>query len=316
MANSVTWGKVESRLKSIEDVKVKIEDLLDANWQPDSYDVDVQAGKSLVTVDLSAVFAPILGSFWKTMYAEGESKVVKDALRQYWQYREKPALNARVVKAEDGAESTIGLSLVRDIKKHVSIDVNRVIEGVNKSFGYSRAVIGTNMTHTEIQFLNSSRRVDAGVGDYLDPGLFIFMNGRVQVSAGVSRLVCTNGATERISLFENDSFEFEPDMIDKAVNLTNWLVEQKGKPVRSIRELAVLLKDYPKPLKQGFWQKWSERVEMKSLMWWDVIDDVTRYANSYLDNTRQKLLQIPEIVKSQEARTICPICASNVTEVN
>ena len=314
MANSVTWGKVESRLKSIEDVKVKIEDLLDANWQPDSYDVDVQAGKSLVTVDLSAVFASILGSFWKTMYAEGESKMIKDALRQYWQYREKPALNARVVKAEDGAESTIGLSLVRDIKKHVSIDVNRVIEGVNKSFGYNRAVIGTNMTHTEIQFLNSSRRVDAGVGNYLDPGLFIFMNGRVQVSAGVSRLVCTNGATERINLFENDSFEFEPNMIDRAVNLTNWLVEQKGKPVRSIRELAVLLKDYPKPLKQGFWQKWSERVEMKSLMWWDVIDDVTRYANSYLDNTRQKLLQIPEIVQSQELHTICPICASNVTE--
>lgn len=301
------WIKQENRIKEIETFSISAIKALENNWREDSYLVNVEKDDIDIEFDLSELFSPILGNFWKVLYNERDYDGIRDTMSHYWKYKKIPLIRASLISFENSDEKQVfHVKLVNENKKPQKIeDLNSIIKSVNESFDYNRVVIGSNSDHLEFQFLNSASRIEVKKDDFVDPGVFVFANGKIQIAAGINRLVCTNGLTERIWAFKSDRLNSE--ILQRSINLANWLAERVHDKVCSINELAVLLNNYPESMRKKFWKVWSQKIENDELSWFDVIDDITRYANLYLNKTRQNLLQFSEVLKSY-----CPTCNTKV----
>jgi len=317
--SNVKWLGIENRIESIDDVVVPAKNIIEADWNKESHIVCAEAeNKEIIDFDLSGMFSPILGNYWRVLYKEGDFDGIRDAILRYWKYKDAPTVKAKIIKfAGETPSAVLGTKVTaekdRDKKKY---DANEILKGINDSFDYDRVVVGSNSENVELQFLNSKNRIDASrdpqVNDYLDPGLFVFLNGNVQVSAGCNRLICTNGLTEHLNVFESRDYKFDKEIMDRAITLANWLVTKQDAKVCSVRELSVILNGYPKPMATKFWKEWSQKIETKELTWFEVINDITNYANKYMDKTRQHLIQFPETLRQYERDATCPVCSTHI----
>ena len=80
----------------------------------------------------------------------------------------------------------------------------------------------------------------------------------------------------------------------------------------SVRELSVILNDFPKPMATKYWKEWAQKIETGELTWFDVINDVTNYANKYMDKTRQRIIQFSDTLRQYEADAVCPVCSTHI----
>jgi hypothetical protein len=196
---------------------------------------------------------------------------------------------------------------VRDFVSRVPIDT--IKDRLN------RLVVGGEGDHLEFQFLSQACRKEVSPGDFLDPGIFVKLNGKIEVSPGISRLVCTNGLIESMNMWENTNFDFLSDreMFTRALGMTDWLISKSGHKINSVREISAALGDtYRKSLLNRFWRSWSERIELKELDWYSVIADLTSFANRSLSNERYELLEIPNLITKFEKEGHCPTCSAEV----
>lgn len=309
--NDVNWIKQDDRIKEISNLLISSDRVLETNWKNDSYVINIEEEGTVIDFDLSELLSPILGNFWKVLYNEGDFSNIKSALINYWKYKKPPMIQTALISFENSInEEIIQTKLVNEYKLHENVNFNQIVQQINESFEYDKVVIGSNSDHLELQFLDSSRRCEVRDKDYVDPGIFLFLNGKIQIAAGINRLVCTNGLTERIWAFKSERINDE--ILQRAIALASWLRDRNTDKICSIRELAVILNGYPEPMKRKFWKNWSQRIELNELTWFDVIDDITNYAKSYMDKTRQNLLQFPETLKSYRNQSICPTCSAKV----
>jgi len=108
-------------------------------------------------------------------------------------------------------------------------------------------------------------------------------------------------------------FSGSEEILQRAVNLINWLSNQTSHKVNNVRELSVALKDFPEFLLNRFWKGWSEKIDLKELTWFDVIDSLTREGNKTLSNFRYRMLESYETINTyQTAEHRCPICSATV----
>lgn len=314
----VKWVNIENRIKSVENVEVDMKQVLDADWKQGSYLVPVSVVDGVnMDVDLSSLFSSTLGNFWHVLYAEKEFGVIRDTMATYWRYRGTPRLVSRVVTVEDKSRFAVNSILSDQKNKSRIVDVNRVLDGVNKTFEYNRTVVGFNGGHAEFQFLNKTKRVNLKVNDVVDPGLFVSVNGGIKVAAGTNRLVCLNGLTQRFNAFKASDYKFNKEILDRGVEMAKWLCDKQNDKVLSTRALSVLLDKYPDSMLSKFWKGWSQKIELGELTWFDVIDNLTSYANKYIDSTRHKLLEFGSDLRCHEVamhehRLECPTCSAKV----
>jgi len=310
----LNWVQFDGKIDEMKSVNVDVADVVNSPWSESSYSVPVKANGIDFDFNLGDLFNPILGDFWKVMYAEGDFKEIKSSMISYWKYRNKPTLVANVAISNKGEHHFIGSRLVHDKSRESSINANDVIQGANKSFKYNRVMIGSVNDVIEFQLLNKTNRIEVKKGDFVDPGLFIWVNGGTKIAAGTNRLVCLNGLTEKINVWESERFNFDDsgEMLDRSVKLASWLASRQEKKVDSIRELACLMNNYPKPMLMRFMEDWSKKVEAEELTWFDVINDITNYANKYLNKTRLQILQFSEILKAHEDKVFCPVCSTKI----
>jgi hypothetical protein len=318
---SVKWMEVENKIRSIDSVEIPAKNVIETSWERDCHIVNVDAGgdRGFVEFNLSDMFSPVLGNFWRVLYDNEDFDGIRDAILKYWKYKDAPTLKAKMINFEDDTSAVLNTRLTKEKDKEKSkYDPNEVIAGVNASFEYDRCLVGSNNENIELQFLNSGNRINASrvpeVNDFIDPGLFVFMNGNVQISAGCNRLICKNGLTEHLNVFESREYRFDQEILDRAVSLANWLVAKQDNKVESIRELSVILNSYPKPMQSRYWKEWSAKIETGELTWFDVINDITFYANKYMDKTRRKLIQFGETVRHYETDAVCPVCSTHIHE--
>ena len=224
----VKWLVAEdTKLVGVRNVSVDVGKVFNTPWDKKSYNVNLVVDDANVSFDLSKLFSPVLGNFWRVLYSEGDFDGIRDAMLNYYQYCNKPVIESRVLQFNRGDEFTVGTQVINDKKREKHVDINELIKGVNKTFNYEKVVVGTDGDHVEFQFLCPSSRLEAKKDDLLDPGLFVAVNGQVQVSAGVNRLVCTNGLVQQMFVFEGKDYNFGGDFLQRAVGLAKWLVEKQ-----------------------------------------------------------------------------------------
>ena len=310
---STEWHKIENRIKGVIVERMPAKDLLDLPLN-EELEAAVPFKDVEATFDAKRLMLP-LGDYWKVMAKHGDVPSIKDALLKYWAYKGMPKVLFEFADI-GGAALQLRSKLIQrkdDEDESRVIDLNKVIEGVNRSFDYDRTVIGSDGARLEFQFLSKKTRREVLPGDFVDGGLFVSINGRVKVSAGINRLVCTNGMTERLNVMSGIDFSGASEMLERSVRLINWLAEQTTHKVAHIRELSVALKDYPKPVLNRFWKTWSEACDAGDLTYFDVINDLTASVNKTLTPIRYRMLQSYETINAyQVAEHKCPVCSAKV----
>jgi len=310
----VRWQKPEGRVKRIHSVSVDPEAILEASWDEKTGVAKVPAGDFLLDFNARRLVG-ILGDFWKVMHREKDYDAIRSAIRKYWAYQGKPVIQAEYL--ETTADQTVFLRckvLKTKAEAEKALNLNKVLEDVNDSFGYDRVVVGSDDMHLELQLLVQEHRREVAKGDFLDAGLFMSVDNGVKIAAGVHRLVCTNGLTEPMLLWKGSDYRFDVngEYLRRATELAGWLVSQHDKVVNNIREISVVLKDYSKPLMNRFWKSWSERIDLGELTWYEVINDMTQSVNSTLSSTRYDVLNVSGKVKRHEEEHKCPVCSAQV----
>ena len=308
----ISWNVIEEKLTGVRTERIGLEDIFKADWNPESYVIDVDVKGSSFNFDLNSFFSPILGNFWRVLYAENDAKGIQDALLCYYKYRSKPTIVADVFTLGD-KDVTVRTKFVDDDDRTDNlVDVTKLISDINASFPYNRTVIGSNGRVVEMQFLDSSNRIDANKDDFIDPGLFVSLNGQLKVSAGLSRLKCTNGLVEKFNVYEGTDFKFGKEFLERSIKLVKWLVDRQKDKVTSLKELLVVTHCLPKQIIDKNWKAWTIKQETGELTWYDVIADITSYANRYVDNTRHRLLEFPEVYNKYTKDGSCPVCATEL----
>lgn len=260
-----------------------------------------------------------LGRAGRVMYEEKNYDALKNFLATYWSYKGEPQVEFDVIKGvgDEGFDClTLRNRVTREGDAHMTLQdflgkvpMDKVKDKLN------RLVISGDGDHIEMQFLATENRKEVKAGDFIDPGVFVRLNGKVEVSPGLNRLVCTNGLVDRMNIWEAQEFDFltDRDMFQRALGLADWLISKAGQRVNSVREISAAFGDsYRKGLLNRYWKSWSEKIELKELMWYDVIADLTSFANRSLSNERYKLLEVPTLITRFETKGCCPTCSSAV----
>jgi hypothetical protein len=298
--------------------KLGLKDILDADWDTTSHDVVMQAEGIAFNYNLSTFLSPIFGNFWRVLYAEGDFEGIKSALHNYYKYISKPNIIADVIIAKNEEDNflirTKSLGGGDGGKEKAVVDINVLLKDINKWFPYNSTVVGSNGSHVEFQFLDTTNRIDASKNDFIDPGLFVSVNGKVQVSPGLNRLICTNGLVERYHDFGGKEYKFGDEFLKRGVELMKWLVEQQRELVPSVKELSVVTHCLPSPMTTKYWKEWSQGIEERKLTYYDVIDNITSYANKHVDSTRNRILSFPAAYAEYKKNGACPVCHSDVSQ--
>ena len=312
----VNWSKVENRISGVKVETVDAKSILDIVGNPTEEElavtVPLKSFSADASFDLKRLMYP-LGDYWRVMVKNEDFQSIRDALLKYWAYKGMPRVRFEFADMGGVLVQLREKVTIREDDGVKVIDLNKIIEGVNGSFDYDRTVIGSDGSKLEFQFLSKRTRKEVLPGDFVDGGLFVAIDGQVRISAGLNRLVCTNGLTERLNVMSGTDFSGSEEILQRAVNLINWLSNQTSHKVNNVRELSVALKDFPEFLLNRFWKGWSEKIDLKELTWFDVIDSLTREGNKTLSNFRYRMLESYETINTyQTAEHRCPICSATV----
>lgn len=307
----VNWSKVDRKIDGVRTESIEATKLLDL-----SYDEELNTMVPLKDTEVNFNIAPLvspLGEYGRALLKDGDKQGVRDSLSRYWAIKGLPKV--RFEFAEVAGDLLPLRSRVVDSKNGEKrlLDINGVVAGINKSFKYDRAVIGADGAKMEFQFLNTGTRREVKEGDFVDGGMFVTVNGSVKISAGLNRLVCNNGLTERFYLMGDTNFEGADELMQRSAKLLDWLTQQTTHKIENIRELSVVLNGYAQPLLNRFWKSWSERIGLGELTSFDVINDLTSNVNQTLSGVRYKVLSMYEDVTNyQEKECRCPVCSASV----
>lgn len=319
---SVNWVRLKSKelLNQVKTVYTTGDDVLEyLNSELDKNSVInfiPQNQETEVSIDLNPFIAP-LGRFGKVLLKNGRNDVLKDMIKLYWEDlgKSNPKLMFDTVKVED-TTYTLRSKILFNNKTPLSLEELIAKSDVLTREDFDEVVLGGDNTHIEMQFLSTLKgRIEAKPGDYLDAGVFVHLNGSIKVAAGVNRLVCTNGLVDKFYAWKSERYDFIVDnsMFEKAIELSKWFADKANKPVNNIREISVIFsKHLPKGLTARYWKIWAEKIELKELTWFDVINDMTSLVNKTLGGVRQQVLEIPNLIKESEEKHLCPTCSAKV----
>lgn len=319
----VKWAEIptEKLSKKLRSVEVKGSEIFSHLKASNNFDIVFQPSNFEVPVsfNLKDLIAP-LGRAGRVMYEEKNFSALGNFLNTYWTYKGEPSIEFDVLiggdEKEDFDHETLRSRFVRKGSSSVSLSefISRIpLDKIKDKL--NRVVLGSDNDHIEIQFLSTSNRKEVKAGDYLDPGIFVKLNGNIEIASGVNRLVCLNGVTSRMNMWEANELNFftDKDMFDKALGMADWLISKSNQRVSSVREISAALGDkYRKNLLDKFYKVWAEKIELKELMWYDVIQDLTQYVNRSLSNERYQILEIPSLISTFEKKACCPTCSAAV----
>lgn len=268
-----------------------------------------------VSLNIDEVISP-LGKIGRIFLYE-DKEALEIVLRRYWALKGEPRCVIDILTADDGVYTLRSKLLKRD---EDYISVKSLIErsrDILASSSVDKVVIaGNGLDKAELQFLVTSDRAEVKPGDYLDPGVFVSINGGVKVAAGVHRLVCTNGLTDMFYFWNESDLSFlrSSELFERAGHMLEWFRSKIGKKVQSVREIAAVFGTrYPKWVLDGFWKDWAEKIELGELDWYDVINDITNIANRRIDGLRYRLLEVGGyMVKVEEEEARCPVCNARI----
>jgi uncharacterized protein Usg len=316
----VKWLEFQEGIEDVQSFSCSIEGVLDTPWARDELTVRFnpqERPQALVEVNLNALCQP-LGAAWRIFHHEQDFDAIKDMLRRLWAYTQKPIIACDIMRGKiDGESVDVPIrTKVMQMKKKGGVSMQRVFEDMRQNnLTFDRVVVGTDNDHIELQLLQTATRTAVRAGDFLDAGMFVRVNGKVEVSAGVNRLLCTNGLVDRLYLWQGKDYGFSPEFFEKAREFLGWFESTAGKRLHSVRELSVVFERYPQSIVTRHWKEWSEKVDLKELTWYDVINDITRDMNMTLGATRYKVLQIGNRLKEVEKDCRCPVCSAKVEEI-
>ena len=317
----IKWLEVPTKnaLDKFDSIEVKGSEIIEQLELSNDYYIRFSPNKDLTLSYNIKDFIHPLGKLGRIMYEEKNYKGLRSSLQMYWGYKGEPTVSFDVAKAigEDGTGCvTLRNKLLKTDEENISVRsfMSRIpLDVISPKL--DRLIVGGEGDHIELQFLAQSCRKEVSKGDFIDPGIFVKLNGKIEVSPGISRLVCTNGLIEQMNMWENASLDFLSDreMFTRALTMSDWLISKSGHKVNSVREISAALGDtYRKSLLNRYWRSWSERIELKELDWYTVIADLTSFANRSLSNERYELLEIPALITKIEKEGHCPTCSAEV----
>lgn len=258
----------------------------------------------------------VLGNVANVLYRKNDFDILKNVIKKYYSYT-----NEDLIVEIDFLKNVDDIFILRvQYKNNVStsfnlqslineLDLKKIVNVFN------RVNIGSDRKNLEFQFLSSISKTEVRPGDFLEPGIFVKFNGKVEVSPGVNRLVCSNGMIDRLSIWNGLNFDFlyDYDFIQRSISLMKWMIERSKIKISKIREISIVLGQvYKANFLQKFWKSWSERIELGELTWYDVINDLTQSVNNTLGNMRYKVLQVYDEISKVESINHCPICSAKV----
>lgn len=220
---------------------------------------------------------------------------------------------------DDGKDAITVRQKCRFTEEDTSKDLPSLLEETKMydNHNFDDIVLGNDGEKIELQFLSNVQngQCEVRAGDVLQAGIFVSINGRVKVSAGVNRLVCTNGLIKRMDLWTVNSLNgiLDESIFNQGIELMEWFRKTADQKVKSIRELSCILDGkFPKGLMTRKWKEWSERVELGDLTIYDVINDMTFEMNRTLGSARYNVLGIGNRIKEFEQMGKCPTCSAKV----
>lgn len=305
---NVSWINLEERVDRAESLDIDPKKILDkiesCRGTMINYDLSSEVDMDL---DIRNLLKP-LGRYGRILMNERNYSEVADALRRFWSLTGEPFMFADVIHTEKEV-IPIRVCDYQDKKRGEKIvRINRLFDGVNKNFNYDRIVIGTDGVSAEFQFLDKTKRRNVRVGDAVDCGLFVHINGALHVSAGINRLVCNNGMTERFNVFKGSDIVFGEEFTNRAIALAEWFKGQVDKKIEDVREIEVVFNKFQPSTVNRLWKDWSIRVASNNLTWFDVINDLTNSVNDTLSGKRYEVLSVTNRIMRYEDDHMCPTC--------
>jgi len=325
MSNRVEWNRIKGDVE-FNSLYADVDSLIDENWSIDKEEQTVNAIIQTGDADLPAVdvdvtsLVGVAGSSWRTMmYAEDSSAVpaLKSYLKKVYSLQKtKPSIYIDTVRSDDGTLAKVMRQKLVWNKKEVPF--NETYDRIKSRFDdVKELVIGTEKSKqkAEIQMLFGDDVVvdkSPQAGDIINHGLFIHINGQTYISYGVNRLVCTNGLVRNMTLFNDTMLSSLKDETLKNVRMVSeWFKELPDKKVDSVRCLSVLLNGFPSNIIKSYWKTWSEKIELKQLTYYEVVNDLTSHANRSLGYTRQVCTGIQSRFEKLQKHE-CPVCSASV----
>jgi len=277
-------------------------------------DLTTEGGESFtVPYTVKELFKPI-GSLGRQLVKDANVARAISLMREYWEMSKvKPEFMFDVVQVESEDKKPFDV-LIRTKSGSEDVGFTKLLEGIDHSIftrNYSRVYMGGRDDHMELQFLSTSNRKQNIKGELFDPGMFVKVNGRVDAAPGVHWLVCTNGLTRQMRFVGREGLQVLNDetMLRDSINLLDWLIEKQGVAVGSIRELSVAFSSkYGKSFLSKFWKSWAEKIELKTLTWFDVFDDMTREVRDTLSGHRYDVMSVADRMQST---AFCPTCSAS-----
>lgn len=311
----VDWQNIEGKIREITPVSIKANDVLDSLTDNKSFLTTVRIEDMPVDISVKHIFQP-LGDFWRVLFNEGDYKALRDSITTYWRYKGTPVINADILRSDvESHPIRVSISMTERQKKSY-VNVNRLITEVNESVNYDRVYLGSDDKDLEFQFLSKRTEKMVKPGDMIQSGLFVHVNGGVRVSPGVHRLVCTNGMVQQMHLWKGANYRFGDSMVNEAIGLANWMIKQAEHKITNFREISVAFKLLPEGLLNRYSKQWAEKIDLKDLTWYDVINDLTASVNDTLSSRRYKVMGVSTQLMNFEKSHRCQTCSAHVGSEN
>lgn len=316
----VKWNRIEdiSAVK-VHTVVVDALDILDMHWQfnertgkstaivPVESDVPIEVDVSIVLNTSGRCWYPVV-----LKGTESDKKALYDYIRAI--HRLSDISPVIVVDRVSKGDETFTLRQ-KTMPKAPEILFEDIFSSVRDVVKDTKAlVIGTNDRNlAEIQLLfGEDIKVDKSTekGDIINHGVFLHMNGDIRVSYGINRLACTNGMVHTTFPFSRSIPDSLHSMyVDGIRSLVDWFCNLPDRKVESVRELSVLLKDFPTRMLNTYWKTWSECISLGTLTYYDVVNDIIFYAKNALGGTRDMCISIPHYFKRLDDHKCCTCSA-------
>lgn len=328
MIKSVVWNEMPVKYlnENVSSVEVPINTVIDQIPQRKSEDfsdvISVSVNDRYISMDIKDV----LGDFykpWVSMSYYGEANEVRTICKKFNELRNNPRFNIELLRTEDGKDVVLSKTNCMGSEKPSKLieHLSRLnVDTIQDKFPNVR--VGSDGNNLELQFI----REDAGVksaedGDILKPCIFVRMNKwspKLSISPGVYRLVCTNGLIRSMFFWKNTNMDFlnSESILKNAMDYVDWFISMKDRKVGSTRELAVILKRHlSERLLDSYWGEWAEKIDMRALTYYDVINDMTSTVNNTLTDIRYTTMNIGEKIESYLASEHrCPVCMAKIDE--